>query len=55
MIRIVQNPNLSNWFSLIKGEKLIDQIKGRANALKIARKMARQGNAMISEEYNATK
>ena len=55
MIRIIQNPNLKNWFSLISGEKLLDQIKGKANAVKIARKLAKSDGKMISEEYNATK
>jgi len=55
MIRIIQNPNLKNWFSLISGETLLDQIKGKANALKIARKIARAEGKMISEEFNANK
>ena len=48
MIRIIQNPNLKNWFSLIRGETLLDQIKGKANAVKLARKLSKNGE--ISEE-----
>jgi hypothetical protein len=63
MIRIIQNPNLSNWFSLIKGETLLEQIRGKANALKLARKLARDNDDayhmehpyMISKEHNTTK
>jgi len=43
MIRIIQNPNLRNWFSLIRGETLVEQVRGKANALKLARKLAKYG------------
>jgi hypothetical protein len=48
MIRVIQHPNFRNWFSLIRDETLLDQIKGRANALKIAHKLSRGEH--ISEE-----
>jgi hypothetical protein len=48
MIRIIQNPNFQNWFSLIRGETLLEQIKGKANAVKLAKKLSRNGE--ISEE-----
>jgi len=48
MIRIIQNPNFQNWFSLIRGETLLEQIKGKANAVKLAKKLSKNGE--ISEE-----
>ena len=41
MIRVIQNPNFKNWFSLIRGETLLDQIKGKSKALRIATKLSK--------------
>ena len=48
MVRVIQHPNFRNWFSLLRGGTLLDQIKGKANAVRLARKLSRSGK--ISEE-----
>jgi hypothetical protein len=52
MIRIIQNRNLKNWFSLvdlIEGN-IFAEVRGKANALKIARNLSRRTGKGISEE-----
>jgi len=52
MIRIIQNRNLKNWFSLvdlIEGN-IFAEVRGKANALRIARNLSRRTGKGISEE-----
>jgi len=39
MIKIIQNPNFSQWFNVLLNGKLIDNAKSRAEALRIARQL----------------
>jgi len=52
MIRIIQNRNFKNWFSLVDlvEGNVFAQVRGKANALKQARNHARRTGKGISEE-----
>ncbi|NDG53997.1 MAG: hypothetical protein EBY39_13415 [Flavobacteriia bacterium] len=39
MIKIIQNPNFSQWFNILLDGKLIDNAKSRAQALRIAKQL----------------
>lgn len=39
MIKIIQNPNFSQWFNVLLNGKLIDNAKSHAEALRIAKQL----------------
>lgn len=39
MIKIIQNPNFSQWFNILLDGKLIDNAKSRAQALRIVKQL----------------
>jgi hypothetical protein len=42
MIKIIQNPNFSQWFNISFNGKLIDNAKSRAEAVRIAKQLKAQ-------------
>ena len=42
MIKIEKNDNFKGWLNIFVGGILVEQINGRANALKIAKKLAKE-------------
>jgi hypothetical protein len=56
MIRVIQNRNLRNWFSLVDLAEgnIFAEVRGKANALKIARNLSRRTGQGISEEDSLT-
>ncbi len=54
MIEIKEHANFTNWFNILLGSKLVDQIQGKANAIQVAQKLSRQTGKMIHNEYLAS-
>ena len=51
MIQIEQHPNLAKWQSILDCGNLINQVQGKANALRIASKIAkRQGKTFVVDD-----
>jgi hypothetical protein len=48
MIRILKNPNFPQWFKIEFIDKgffdIFDEVKGRGNAVRIAKKLAKEQN-----------
>ena len=42
MIKIIQNPNFSQWFNVLLNGKLIDNARSHAEALRIAKQLKGQ-------------
>jgi DNA/RNA endonuclease YhcR with UshA esterase domain len=40
MIKIEKNPNFSNWRNIFAFGKLVEQVQGRAKAVRIAKQIA---------------
>ena len=44
MITIKKNPSFAGWFQVISFGRLVDEVSGRAKALRIAKKEAKDKN-----------
>ena len=51
MIKILRNPNFSNWFDIRLFGELIDNAKSQAKALQIAKKVYGENNLQIRDLY----
>tara|TARA_B100000029_G_scaffold445216_1_gene465493 strand:+ start:739 stop:924 length:186 start_codon:yes stop_codon:yes gene_type:complete len=47
MITIKKNPNFPKWFQVLVCGSLVDEVSGRANALRIATRHARRNEVRI--------
>ena len=56
MIKVIQNPNMKEWFNVLGLDQIIDELKGQANAMKKAERIARKnGVDKILIESNGEK
>lgn len=56
MIKVIQNPNMKEWFNVLGLDQIIDEFKGQANAMKKAKRIARKnGVDKILIESNGEK
>ena len=56
MIKILRNPNFSNWFDIRLFGELIDNARSQAKALQIAKQMKRNNphfQIVVEEDANA--
>ena len=44
MITIKKNPSFAGWFQVISFGRLVDEVSGRAKALRLAKQEARDNN-----------
>lgn len=56
MIKVIQNPNMKEWFNVLGLDQIIDEFKGQAKAMKKAERIARKnGIDKILIESNGKK
>lgn len=42
IIKVIQNPNMKEWFNVLDLDQIIDEFKGQANAMKKAKRIAKK-------------
>ncbi len=47
MITVRKNPNFTKWFQVISLGRLVDEVTGQSNALRIAAKHAKQQQTSV--------
>jgi len=44
MIKIIKNPNFPQWLEVFFNADLIEEVQGRAKAIRLAKKLAKEEN-----------
>lgn len=47
MIKVIRNPNFSEWWNILVNGKLVDNARSHAHALRIASKLKSKENPVV--------